>query len=130
MSAPSVPIAIIGMSCRFAGGATDPEKLWQLCAEGKTGWSEVPEDRYRIDGHYHPRPDNLNTTNVKGACFLDEDVGNFDATFFNLPAETAAVSSGFLQTYASQLTRNSVWIRNSDSCSKVPTKLLRTQDLP
>ncbi|KAJ4343988.1 hypothetical protein N0V95_006473 [Ascochyta clinopodiicola] len=90
MSAPSVPIAIIGMSCRFAGGATDPEKLWQLCAEGRTGWSEVPEDRYSIDGHYHPRPDNLNTTNVKGACFLDEDVGNFDATFFNLPAETAA----------------------------------------
>ncbi|KAJ4314705.1 hypothetical protein N0V94_006338 [Neodidymelliopsis sp. IMI 364377] len=90
MSAPSVPIAIIGMSCRFAGGATDPEKLWQLCAEGRTGWSEVPEDRYNIDGHYHPRPDNLNTTNVKGACFLDEDVGNFDATFFNLPAETAA----------------------------------------
>ncbi|KAF2800561.1 ketoacyl-synt-domain-containing protein [Melanomma pulvis-pyrius CBS 109.77] len=90
MSAPSVPIAIIGMSCRFAGGATDPEKLWQLCAEGRTGWSEIPEDRFNIDGHYHPRPDNLNTTNVKGACFLDEDVGNFDATFFNLPAETAA----------------------------------------
>ncbi|RMZ66367.1 polyketide synthase [Pyrenophora seminiperda CCB06] len=90
MSNPSVPIAIIGMSCRFAGGATDPEKLWQLCAEARTGWSEVPGDRFNIDGHYHPRPDNLNTTNVKGACFLDEDVGNFDATFFNLPAETAA----------------------------------------
>ena len=92
MSGPSVPIAIIGMSCHFAGGATDPEKLWELCAEGRTGWSEIPEDRFNIDGHYHPRPDNLNTTNVKGACFLDEDVGKFDATFFNLPAETAAVS--------------------------------------
>jgi acyl transferase domain-containing protein len=91
MTAPSVPIAIIGMSCRFAGGATDPEKLWDLVAEARTGWSEIPEDRFNIDGHYHPRPDNLNTTNVKGACFLDEDVGNFDATFFNLPAETAAV---------------------------------------
>ncbi|KAE8852240.1 hypothetical protein HRS9122_02527 [Pyrenophora teres f. teres] len=90
MSNPSVPIAIIGMSCRFAGGATDPEKLWQLCAEGRTGWSEIPGDRFNINGHYHPRPDNLNTTNVRGACFLDEDVGNFDATFFNLPAETAA----------------------------------------
>lgn len=108
MSAPSVPIAIIGMSCRFAGGATDPEKLWQLCAEGRTGWSEVPEDRYNINGHYHPRPDNLNTTNVKGACFLDEDVGNFDATFFNLPAETAAVSILLERHQNHELIRGSV----------------------
>lgn len=92
MSSASVPIAIIGMSCRFSGGATDPERLWKLCAEARTGWSGIPKDRFDIDGHYHPRPDNLNTTNVKGACFLDEDVANFDATFFNLPAETAAVS--------------------------------------
>ncbi|GME49746.1 ketoacyl-synt-domain-containing protein [Neofusicoccum parvum] len=90
MEAPSVPIAIIGMSCRFAGGATDPEKLWNLCAEARTGWSEIPSERFNIDGHYHPRPDNLNTTNVKGACFLEEDIGLFDAAFFNLPAETAA----------------------------------------
>lgn len=61
MEAPSVPIAIIGMSCRFAGGATDPEKLWNLCAEARTGWSEIPSERFNIDGHYHPRPDNLNT---------------------------------------------------------------------
>ena len=33
MSAPSVPIAIIGMSCRFAGGATDPEKLADMSRE-------------------------------------------------------------------------------------------------
>ncbi|KAF2729917.1 ketoacyl-synt-domain-containing protein [Polyplosphaeria fusca] len=90
MEKSSVPIAIVGMSCRFAGGASDPEKLWQLCAEGRTGWSEVPSDRFNIEGHYHPRPDNLNTTNVKGACFLDDDIGLFDAAFFNLPAETAA----------------------------------------
>jgi hypothetical protein len=61
-------------------------------ANSYAGWSEIPKERFDINGHYHPRPDNLNTTNVKGACFIDEDVGNFDATFFNLPAETAAVS--------------------------------------
>ncbi|EKG11419.1 Beta-ketoacyl synthase [Macrophomina phaseolina MS6] len=87
---PSIPIAIVGMSCRFAGGATDPEKLWQLCEEGRTGWSEIPSDRFNINGHYHPRPDHLNTTNVKGACFLEEDIAAFDATFFGLSAETAA----------------------------------------
>ncbi|EMD93080.1 hypothetical protein COCC4DRAFT_139661 [Bipolaris maydis ATCC 48331] len=129
MSAPSVPIAIIGMSCRFAGGATDPEKLWQLCAEGRTGWSEIPEDRFKIDGHYHPRPDNLNTTNVKGACFLDEDVGNFDATFFNLPAETAAVSIIICSSLPCILTKgNSAWIPSSGSCSRAPTRPSRMQD--
>jgi hypothetical protein len=29
------PIAIIGMSCRFPGGANSPEAFWQLLVEGR-----------------------------------------------------------------------------------------------
>jgi acyl transferase domain-containing protein len=42
----SVPIAIIGMSCKFPGGATSPGKLWRMCVEGRSGWSEIPKSRF------------------------------------------------------------------------------------
>jgi hypothetical protein len=37
-------------------------------------------------------------TNVIGGHFLSEDIGLFDANFFNLSAETAAVSLKSLDT--------------------------------
>ncbi|KAK0641933.1 hypothetical protein B0T16DRAFT_334009 [Cercophora newfieldiana] len=86
----SIPIAIVGMSCRFAGDVDDPEKLWRLLAEGRSAWSEIPKSRFNIDGVFHPNSEKLNGTNVIGGHFLSEDVGLFDAHFFNLSAETAA----------------------------------------
>lgn len=59
--ASQVPIAIIGMSCRFSGDATSPEKLWKLCAESKSGWSKIPEDRFNLDAFYHPNGQKLDT---------------------------------------------------------------------
>ena len=56
-----MPIAIVGMSCRFPGGATDVEKLRELVSEGRSAWSEVPESRFSIDGFYHPDPDRTNS---------------------------------------------------------------------
>ncbi|THY39332.1 hypothetical protein D6C98_10048 [Aureobasidium pullulans] len=71
----STPIAIIGMSCRFAGDATSPEKLWKLSAEGV----------------YHPNGERAETTNVIGGHFLKDDVAGFDAAFFGFPADLASV---------------------------------------
>ncbi len=58
--ASTTPIAIIGMSCRFAGDVDNPEKLWKLLAEGRSGWSEIPKDRFNIDGFQHPNFAQLN----------------------------------------------------------------------
>ncbi|KAI0173502.1 putative polyketide synthase [Hypoxylon sp. FL1284] len=85
----SEPIAIIGMSCKFSGGASDPDKLWDLMASGQTGWSEIPADRFDLRGVYHKNNERNSTTHVKGGHFLDEDVATFDAAFFNYSAEMA-----------------------------------------
>jgi acyl transferase domain-containing protein len=61
MDSSSVPIAIIGMSCRFAGGVDNPEKLWELCAEGRSAWTEIPSSRFNLEGVYHPNNDKSNT---------------------------------------------------------------------
>ncbi|KAK3987689.1 hypothetical protein QBC44DRAFT_310175 [Cladorrhinum sp. PSN332] len=84
------PIAIVGVSCRLSGGASNPQKLWELLAEGRSAWTEIPEDRWKAKGLYHPNSAKLGTTHVKGAHFLQEDVGVFDAAFFNYSAEAAA----------------------------------------
>ncbi|KAL5002552.1 hypothetical protein BDV10DRAFT_202156 [Aspergillus recurvatus] len=90
----SEPIAIIGLSCRFAGSADSPEKLWEMLAEGRNAWSEIPESRFNHKAVYHPDSEKLGTTHVKGAHFLEQDVGLFDAAFFNYSAETAANAAG------------------------------------
>jgi hypothetical protein len=38
------PIAIIGIGCRFPGGANDPERFWRLLREGVDAITEVPAD--------------------------------------------------------------------------------------
>src|SRR3984957_15572081 len=40
------PIAIIGMGCRFPGGAETPAAYWRLLAEGRSGIRQVPEGRW------------------------------------------------------------------------------------
>ncbi|KAL4978763.1 polyketide synthase [Aspergillus desertorum] len=86
----TIPVAIVGMGCRFGGGVTSPEKLWDLVAEARSAWSEIPPARYNKDAFYHPDAQKLGTTPVKGGYFLEEDVGLFDPSFFNFTAEVAA----------------------------------------
>lgn len=83
------PIAIIGMSCRLPGDVTTPEKLWELCSRARTGWSEIPADRWNSSAFRHPNPSKKGCYNPTGGHFLTEDVGLFDAPFFNITAQEA-----------------------------------------
>lgn len=61
---PNVPIAVIGMSCRFPGDVKNPEDLWQLCAEGRTGYSEIPLSKFNRDSVFHPNPEKRDAVRV------------------------------------------------------------------
>jgi acyl transferase domain-containing protein len=86
----SMPLAIVGMACRFAGGVTSPGKLWDLVSEGRDAWSEIPKSRFNNEAFYHPESTKISTISAKGGYFIDEDVGAFDLSFFNMTSEAAA----------------------------------------
>jgi acyl transferase domain-containing protein len=56
----SMPIAIVGLSCKFAGNASSPEKLWEMLAEGSSAWSEIPSSRFNVKGTHHPNHERIN----------------------------------------------------------------------
>ncbi|WP_037895430.1 type I polyketide synthase, partial [Streptomyces xanthophaeus] len=88
----SEPIAIVGMSCRYAGGATSPEELWKLVAEGRDGIVGLPTDRgWDVGNLYDPDPEQSGKVYASGGGFIDR-VGDFDAEFFGIsPREALAI---------------------------------------
>lgn len=58
-SSTSQPVAIIGIGIRAPGDGSDPEAFWNMLVEGRSARSEIPKDRYNIDGFYHPSPERL-----------------------------------------------------------------------
>ncbi|KUL83822.1 hypothetical protein ZTR_06625 [Talaromyces verruculosus] len=89
----NIPLAIVGVGFRLPGDATNPDKLWDLLASGKSAWTRVPSDRWNEEAFLHPDPDDLSGShNHVGGHFLKQDVGVFDAGFFNvLPGEAASM---------------------------------------
>lgn len=61
MNASPMPIAIIGMGCRFPGDATNPERLWNLLASGRSAWSPIKPDRFHTEAWYHPDQGHIGT---------------------------------------------------------------------
>jgi acyl transferase domain-containing protein/protein-L-isoaspartate O-methyltransferase len=79
----SEPLAIIGMGCRFPGGANDPESLWTLLHEGVDAIREVPSDRWDVDAFYHPDPDTPGRMATRWGGFI-EGPDRFDPKFFGI----------------------------------------------
>ncbi|MEU4565130.1 type I polyketide synthase [Micromonospora sp. NPDC023956] len=86
------PVAIVAMSCRFPGGANDPERFWQLLHDGRDAVSDLPGDRgWNIDRLYDPDPYSTGTSYVRSGAFL-YDVADFDPAFFGIsPREAVAM---------------------------------------
>ncbi|HEU4533744.1 MAG TPA: beta-ketoacyl synthase N-terminal-like domain-containing protein, partial [Polyangiaceae bacterium] len=83
------PIAVIGIGCRFPGGAHTPEAYWRLLRDGVDAVTEVPPDRWDVDAYYDPDPSKPGKTNVRRGSFLP-DVYDFDPLFFGISPREAA----------------------------------------
>ncbi len=83
------PIAIIGMGCRFPGGANNPAAFWELLQNGVDAVREVPSDRWDVSAYYDADPDVPGKTYVCHGAFLDE-ADTFDPHFFGISPREAA----------------------------------------
>lgn len=67
----TMPIAIVGISGRFPGDASSPDRLWELISEGRSALTEVPKERYNIDAFYHPSAEHQGSQNARGGYFSE-----------------------------------------------------------
>jgi acyl transferase domain-containing protein/acyl carrier protein len=84
------PIAVVGMACRFPGGANSPEAFWDMLRSGRDGISEVPADRWDVEAFFDSNPDTPGKSRVRKGGFLREvPIDRFDAQFFGIAPREA-----------------------------------------
>jgi acyl transferase domain-containing protein len=85
------PIAVVGVGCRFPGGADDPASYWDLLVEGRDAVRTVPPDRWDGDALYDDDWRAAGKMSSKFGGFLD-DIDQFDARLFGIsPREATSI---------------------------------------
>ncbi|KAI3004518.1 hypothetical protein CBS147346_4860 [Aspergillus niger] len=77
----SQAIAVVGMGMRLPGGVRTAEQFWDALIEKKDCSSEIPRNRYNVDGFYSA--DKPGAVKTRRGYFLEDDyIGNADLNFF------------------------------------------------
>ncbi len=82
------PIAIVGVGCRFPGGADTPAAFWQLLRDGVDAIVRVPPGRWDAQALYDPDPQAAGKMVIQWGGFI-EDAQGFDADFFAIAPREA-----------------------------------------
>jgi acyl transferase domain-containing protein/acyl carrier protein len=83
------PIAIVGIGCRFPGGAASPDEFWDLLREGVDTLGPVPADRWDVRRFADLAKSMPGTsTNFEGG-FLSEPIDCYDPAFFGISPREA-----------------------------------------
>ncbi|KAH6622051.1 polyketide synthase [Boeremia exigua] len=81
-------VAIVGMSCRTAGGNDTPEKLWDFLLQKKTASGEIPSQRWEPWRQRDHRNGKILDNLIRKGYFLD-NLEDFDPAFFGISPKEA-----------------------------------------
>ncbi len=81
-------VAIVGIGCRFPGGAADPESFWRLISTGKQAITEIPRDRMDLAHYFDATPATPGRMATRWGGYL-ERIDEFDADFFGISPREA-----------------------------------------
>ncbi|MGR8007756.1 type I polyketide synthase [Streptomyces hypolithicus] len=87
-SSPEDRIAIVGIGCRFPGGADSPQALWELLMDAGDASGPIPEDRWAPQRAQSRENAAVLSRVISNGAFLD-DISGFDAAFFGISATEA-----------------------------------------
>ncbi len=82
------PIAIVGMACRFPGGANDPSTYWSLLHDGIDAITPVPPERWDVNAYYESDPEVSGKAYTREGGFINQ-VDRFDPLFFGISPREA-----------------------------------------
>ena len=83
------PIAVIGLGCRFPGGAHDPEAYLRFLEASGDGIVAQPTDRWSPE-LYSDADGSPGRTEVRHGGFLQQDIFSFEPAFFGISPREAA----------------------------------------
>ena len=82
------PLAIVGIGCRFPGGADSADDLWNLLRSETDATCGVPETRWHAARYHDPNPAKVGKIVTRRGGFLD-GIDQFDPQFFGMSPREA-----------------------------------------
>jgi acyl transferase domain-containing protein len=82
------PLAIVGIGCRFPGGAESARHYWELLCGEIDATCEVPETRWNAARYHDPNPSKMGKIVTRRGGFLSQ-IDQFDPQFFGISPREA-----------------------------------------